>query len=53
MLIKAIDESMPVLEELDLSHVLQVVNTAKVTGTPAKKKVTDICKLLSGISMKL
>jgi hypothetical protein len=38
MLIKAVDEGMPALEELDLSHVLQQVNTAKVVGTPAKKK---------------
>ena len=37
MLIKAVDEGMPALEELDLSHVLQQVNTAKVVGTPAKK----------------
>jgi len=38
MLIKAVDEGMPALEELDLSHVLQQVNTVKVVGTPAKKK---------------
>jgi hypothetical protein len=43
MLIKALDEAMPVLEILDLSYVVPGPQGAsKILGTPASKKRTDV-----------